>query len=217
MPGAPRFSPYKVGNPSPREIPERRRRWPHALPRSSSLDQAPMDHPRISGHDKAFRIDHKSFSTQYLNFQRGFYSLYSCVPMPGASPESNRFLHRADWAWDFFLPHTKKCSWNECICRKGVFISNNWHFVMTVALAKSSWPSLIFIENFIEWFFCFWFVFHSLSCAYTLVKHQAQRGHNPTWGFYMWRSVTLIVVHIKCVSLSGTEIAALLLSSRRSD
>lgn len=111
----------------------------------------------------------------------------------------------------------KKCSWNECICRKGVFISNNWHFVMTVALVKSSWPSLIFIENFIEWFFCFWIVFHSLSCAYTLVKHQAQRGHNPTWGFYMWRSVTLIVVHIKCVSLSGTEIAALLLSSRRSD
>lgn len=127
---------------------------------------APTDHPRISGHDKAFRTDHKSFSTQYLNFQRGFYSLYRCVPMPGASRDSNRFLHGADWAWDFFLPHTKKCSWNKCICRKGVFISNNWHFVMTVALAKSSWPSLIFIENFIECFFAFGLCF-ILSPAHT--------------------------------------------------
>lgn len=72
----------------------------------------------------------------------------------------------------------KKCSWNECICRKGVFISNNWHFVMTVALAKSSWPSLIFIENFIECFLLLVCVSFSLLRIHTCKTRSSKRSQS---------------------------------------
>lgn len=90
------------------------------------------------------------------------------------SSDSNRFLHRADQAWEPFLSHPNNETEANAFVQKGVFISHNWHFVLTVTLVKSSWPCLIYIENFIECF-CFWFVSHSASCTHGLVKHQAQR------------------------------------------
>lgn len=77
------------------------------------------------GHDKVFRIDHKSFSTQYLDFQRSFYPVYQCVPAPGAPPDRKEFLCRVDQAWDLY----RKVTETNAFVHKRVLISNTWHFV----------------------------------------------------------------------------------------
>lgn len=101
------------------------------------------------GHDKAFMTDHKSFSTQYLDFQRGFYPLYQSVPAPGAPPDSKKFLCRVNQASNLYRKVTET----------NAFVQKEFHFKYLAfcmpTLVKSSWPPLIYIENFIEYFFAF--------------------------------------------------------------
>lgn len=102
---------------------------PHALQRSSSHVQAHMDHStsRTPGQGVVIRLSGLTMRTSapYLNLHRSFYLVYICVPVPGTSPESNRFLHRADQAWDFFLSHTKNAA------EMNAFVQKEFSFQIT--------------------------------------------------------------------------------------
>lgn len=91
--------------------------------------------------------------------------------------DSNNFLHRADQAQEFFLSHANNETETNAFVQKGVFISDNCHFVLIVALVKSSWPCLVYRKNFIECSLLL-FVSHSASCTHALVIHQAQRSQS---------------------------------------
>lgn len=191
MPDASWPPPYKVKIPSYSEIPvwvkAQDPEWrccsahfravgssPHAFPRRSSHGQAHMD-PSISRTSRqgiVIRVPQLSFITQYVNLQRDF-SLQTATGFCTGQTKP--------WSSSYHMQIAKLKQMH--FLQKGVFISDSWPFALTVTLAKSFWPCLIYIEISTDFFFflllvCVSFcLLHTCTCKISSSEATIPLGH----------------------------------------